>query len=609
MPTGLDRWLAPMLVGFLLACGSAQRRPPQAPARPAWVSLDAGLEAAAHDGRPVLLSIQADWCHWCHVMNETTYRDPEVVSMLDERFVAAREDAELRPDLAERYAEYGWPATIVFAPDGTEILALRGHRTSAALLEILGAITSDIDAGRAPGASLPSRATEPRVGEHVALEVLRAALTHQLDDLYDEAMGGWGTPQKYPFEGPVEHTLLRARLGSDPLLRERAILTLERETELLDPIWGGMYQYSEQGDWQHPHYERIASVQAGAIEGFALALRASLDRAWRARALDIVRYVRAFLMRDDGALYASQDADLRLPDGTATLGAEYATLSDADRRARGIPTVDTRVLATANGLLITALARLAEVAPELGTLADATRAADVIVRTARDARGLFRHEAGAAGDTRFLADQIAMSRALFAVEQAGGDRRYRALARDSLDAALLAFTASDAILLASRTAEDGAHGTLAVPRFPPTENALAASLLLAFARLEEDGSDEASRDESRALAILDALSDPAALAPLGRKVGEILLALEAAHSGIVRFSVVGEAADPRTIALHRAVLALDEPLRVVERSEPDEGRYPAQDGPVVYACAQDRCSFPLASAGSLGSDASRFLGR
>jgi uncharacterized protein YyaL (SSP411 family) len=592
-------------IALLTACGAAPHAGTTPVAPPAWVSLEEGLGIASREHRPLLLSIQADWCHWCHVMNDTTYRDPEVLALLADRFVVAREEADARPDLAERYAEYGWPATILFAPDGTEVLALRGHRSSEALLPLLRAVLSDLDEGRAPGTSLPRRAA-PRTGEAVALETLRHALTVQLDDLYDEAMGGWGSPQKYPFEAPVEHTFLRARLGEREL-RDRAVFTLEREAELIDPVWGGMYQYSEEGDWAHPHYERIASVQAGAIEGFALAARATGDDAWRLRAVDVVRYVRAFLTREDGAFFASQDADLRAPDGGAMSGAEYASLDDAGRRARGIPRIDERAFATTNGALITALARLSEVLPALGTLDDATRAADVVIASLRDEHGLFLHEASS-GHQRFLADQIAMARALFAIEQAGGPLRYRTLARETLDATLVAFGADGGALVAS-TSLPSEVGTLAVSRVPPIENALAATLLFSLARLADDAEETASPDDARALAILSALADPAALAPLGRKVGEILLALEAAHHGVARFSLVGEPGDPRTVALHRAMLASDEPLRAIERSAPGEGRYPFTGEPAVYVCALDRCSFPLSDPSTFAHDVSHFLAR
>jgi hypothetical protein len=49
----------------------------------AWRDWSDGLFTEARVARRlVLLDLGAVWCHWCHVMDETTYRDPEVVRLL-----------------------------------------------------------------------------------------------------------------------------------------------------------------------------------------------------------------------------------------------------------------------------------------------------------------------------------------------------------------------------------------------------------------------------------------------------------------------------------------------------------------------------------------------
>ena len=72
----------------------------------------------------LLISVQAGWCHWCHVMNAETFADPRVLAVLAQRYVVIRVEADARPDIAERYAEYGWPATALLTPDAEPILAL-----------------------------------------------------------------------------------------------------------------------------------------------------------------------------------------------------------------------------------------------------------------------------------------------------------------------------------------------------------------------------------------------------------------------------------------------------------------------------------------------------
>ena len=108
---------------------------------------------AQQEDKPILLDIGAVWCHWCHVMDETTYRDPKVISLMGSRYVAVRVDQDSRPDLANRYEDYGWPATIVFAADGSEIVRRRGYLNPAEMASMLQAIIDD----PTPGPSVPGR--------------------------------------------------------------------------------------------------------------------------------------------------------------------------------------------------------------------------------------------------------------------------------------------------------------------------------------------------------------------------------------------------------------------------------------------------------------------
>ena len=38
---------------------------------------DEAFERARAEDKPILLSIGAVWCHWCHVMARESWRDPE----------------------------------------------------------------------------------------------------------------------------------------------------------------------------------------------------------------------------------------------------------------------------------------------------------------------------------------------------------------------------------------------------------------------------------------------------------------------------------------------------------------------------------------------------
>src|SRR5271169_5267586 len=108
---------------------------------------DAAFTQARAEHKFVLLDLEAVWCHWCHVMDDVTYRDPAVVRLLNQRYVLVKVDQDSRPDIANRYQDYGWPATIVFAADGSEIVKRQGYIPPRPMASMLQAIIDDPSPG------------------------------------------------------------------------------------------------------------------------------------------------------------------------------------------------------------------------------------------------------------------------------------------------------------------------------------------------------------------------------------------------------------------------------------------------------------------------------
>src|SRR5260370_7122350 len=69
------------------------------------------FEEARTTGRPILLSISAVWCHWCHVMDETTYSHSSVIDLINREYLPVRVDNDVRPDINHRYNMAGCPPT------------------------------------------------------------------------------------------------------------------------------------------------------------------------------------------------------------------------------------------------------------------------------------------------------------------------------------------------------------------------------------------------------------------------------------------------------------------------------------------------------------------
>ena len=91
----------------------------------------------------MILDLEAVWCHWCHVMEKTTYQDEKVVALLKSKYLTVRVDQDANPDLSNRYGDWGWPATIIFASDGTELAKWRGYLPPERMASLLEAFIAD----------------------------------------------------------------------------------------------------------------------------------------------------------------------------------------------------------------------------------------------------------------------------------------------------------------------------------------------------------------------------------------------------------------------------------------------------------------------------------
>jgi uncharacterized protein len=539
---------------------------------------DSVFAKAKSEGRFVLLDLGTVWCHWCHVMEEVTYRDPAVVGLVGSRYLAVRVDADARPDLANRYEDYGWPATIVFNSDGSEIVKRRGYLPPEQMASMLQAIIDD----PSPGPSVVAEAPlVPSV--ETALGTGRQSILRQtLLDSYDNANSGWGTGQKFLDWDTIEYCLAETERG-DQTFRQMAIETLSAQLNLLDPAWGGVYQYSTDGDWQHPHFEKIMQMQAEDLRIYALAYALWHDETYLQAANRIRAYLKNFLTSPEGAFYTSQDADLI--DGKH--GGEYFQLGDVDRRKLGVPRIDTHVYARENGWAINALTVLYTVSGDQACLNDAIRAADWICANRDLPDGGFRHDAADPAGP-YLGDSLSMARALLGLYAATGDRTWLQRAREATEFISKNFesdigyiTCGQGGALKSRPQLDENVGVVRV-----------ANLLWRYT-----GQAEYQKVAEHAMRFV---ATPAAADHRGYLVAGILLADHEMTSSPLHITVVGRKDDPKAQTLFAAVLRQPTTYKRIEWLDLREGAlpnpdvgYPTLGKAAAFLCTDQACSAPV----------------
>lgn len=398
------------------------------------------LARARAEKRFVLLDLEAVWCHWCHVMDATTYQDPRVVERLQKSFVLVKVDQDSQPDLSLKYEDYGWPATILFGPDGQELARRSGYIPPDDMVALLDRLVADRKPIPDEDGSMGPEATA--AGSGTISADLRQQMVKRFFDHYDYKLGGWGFTHKFLNPDCVEYALLRAR-GGDARARKMAKQTLDAQLLLIDPVWGGVYQYSDSGIWTSPHYEKIMSTQTQNLRTFALA-SAQLKDPRYARAVErIYRYLTTFLRSPEGAFYVSQDADVVQGQHSH----DYFALDDRSRRARGVPRVDKNLYARENGWAIEALAEAYAYTGRPAYLKAAVTAAEWVLAQRALAGGGFAHGADRSQGP-FLGDTLFVGKGFLALYAATGERRWLEAATEAGDFVVARFATPDGFVSA-----------------------------------------------------------------------------------------------------------------------------------------------------------------
>ena len=498
-------------------------------------------------------------------MDETTYSDAEVGALMRERYIAVKVDSDAHPELARRYEDYGWPATIVFNAQGEEIVKRRGYLRPELMVSMLEAIVKD----HSPvvyrdSAPVTAFATSPQLPA-----ALQAELEREHVDSHDFERGGLKQQQKFIDRDTVEYSLYRAGQG-DGAAASLVRLDLDAARQLIDPVWGGVYQYSTDGDWVHPHFEKIIQIQADAMRLYAMSFARFADPNHRRAMDDVHRYVRAFLALPEGAFYVSQDADLV----KGRHSAEHFALDDAGRRRLGLPAVDKHLHARGDA----------------SYLNEAVRAARWVLQHRALAGGGFAHGERDLGGP-YLEDTLTMGRAFLALYQATAAREWLARAEAAagfIDQRLRAVGAPGFV-----TGVAPARAVLE-PKTVVEENIAAARFANELAR--HTG---AVRYTAMAQQAMRYIATGEVALRRRTEAGILLAALELG-SAPTHITIVGAKSDANAAALYRAAVAYPAVYRRIEWWDRSEGtlpnpdmRYPQLDAPAAFICIDGACSAPI----------------
>jgi uncharacterized protein YyaL (SSP411 family) len=471
------------------------------------------LAKAKAEDKPILLSIGYSACHWCHVMEHESFENERIAELMNRYFVNIKVDREERPDLDQIYQYVvqmfgvggGWPLTMFLTPEkepyygGTYFppddrfgrpgfarvleAAARYYREHKAEIR---QTTQQVLQGLA-GLSTFKESTLP-----LQKSVIENAV-RKLNNIFDEANGGFGTQPKFP--NPMNLALFlrywRAT-GNETYLR-LALIGLQKMAHggIYDQLGGGFHRYSVDAHWLVPHFEKMLYDNAQLIRLYVDAYRITKDPFYRGIAQETVGYVQREMLQPEGGFYATQDADSEGEEGkffvwtpeevVAVVGPEvgeifcraygvdergnfehgksilhraispewvaqeFSTeaaaverfLSEARqklfaaREQRIKPFRDEKVIVAWNGLMISAFLDAADLLGDERVRADALRSIDfILTHLVREGRLLHSFKDGQANLAAYLDDHACFVCCLLDAFESTGEQRYLTLAEE-----------------------------------------------------------------------------------------------------------------------------------------------------------------------------------
>jgi uncharacterized protein YyaL (SSP411 family) len=511
------------------------------------------------------------------------------------------------------------------------------------------------------------RIAEVSATEEPLREQLLSDALGTLRGAFDTRWGGFHGAPKFPQPMTLEF-LLRCAVRGFPDARDMLTATLDRMAAggIHDQVGGGFHRYSIDERWHVPHFEKMLYDNAQLARVYLRGWQVTGAERYARVARSTLSYLLGEMRHPEGGFMSSQDADSEGVEGRFFVWSYEELLDVADeavamafgaveqgnwegtnvlwrpfpihavaaeldidaeelehrmeaatrellvRRERRVrPATDDKILASWNGLAISAFAEFGRALDEPSFVQAAVGAADFVLGNLRtgDERLARSWREGRVGPSAFADDHALLADALLTLYETTFEVRFFSEARTLCDELLARFidrerggfysTAEDdpALILRPKDLFDNAV---------PSGNSVAAEVLLRMAALTGESS-----YEEAALSALRVVAGQAVSAATG--FGQALSAIDRAVSPSREIAIVGPPGFEETRALAWESWSRRLPnavLAVAAEGDPSAGDEiallagrVARDGrPTAYVCENFECKLPVTGPEELSAE-------
>ncbi len=289
------------------------------------------LERAKREDKPIFLSIGYAACHWCHVMEEESFKNEDIAKILNDNFISIKVDREQRPDIDQIYMTAtsamtgagGWPLSVFLTPNLEPFFAGTyfppdNRYGRPGFLHIVTELAASYKSERAGLNEMASKVVAAIRGSYdlsdnsIVLDKSAEILAiRSLLNNYDSVNGGLGRAPKFPHPVELSFMLKYAATGKDENVLqavEKSLSSMARGG-IYDQIGGGFHRYSTDARWLVPHFEKMLYDNALLAVTYAEAFQITKNVFYAKVVRETLDFILRELKDSTGGFYASLDAD------------------------------------------------------------------------------------------------------------------------------------------------------------------------------------------------------------------------------------------------------------------------------------------------------------
>ena len=250
------------------------------------------LEKAKKEHKLIFLSIGYSTCHWCHVMEEESFTDMQVATLLNRDFIAIKVDREQHPQIDKKYQRIyqivhgkrgGWPLSVFLTPK-MEVLDIRtyipkeeryGSEGLLKLLPKLAGLRQNSQLQQHRVALIHAKMTQVKK-RHLPQTFSDPAAVRflaQVNKAFDTVHGGFAKHPKFPEASKLETLMSIYRLDGNVSVWKMVEKTLDAMARggIYDQVGGGFFRYATDRAWEYPHFEKMLYTNAQMIDVYVKA--------------------------------------------------------------------------------------------------------------------------------------------------------------------------------------------------------------------------------------------------------------------------------------------------------------------------------------------------